>query len=716
MAIEDNKINIKVGMNTRGFQNGMKTMKGGFKTLNRTIGAFSTAFVGQQIFQLGKQFADAAGEMETVERSFARSFAGISSSVESELKKLAKSLNRNETQLKKGAVSFNAFFSGLGFVSNEAAKMSVKMQTLSLDLASFFGIADSNAQKRFLSALAGSPEVLDQFGINLKQSALQLELYRMGLTSTVQNTNEVIKTQARLNIIMRSMTDSGIIGDARRGLETYEGQLKQFSSAWVTFSEDLGKLVIPSITAVTKKLTALFNIYKAGIEIIKKGKISKSLEELSKIELSKIDDLEVQAEVKILTTVTKSETPEENNAELVSAMENVEDQRQRIYSDEDLARLAKINIAIRNIADSMEARKKFGESNLSLMQLSNKLEDEKAAIEKKLTDQLKSEEVLRNQALLGIQSEIDLEENKKNVKEELNSLSELSSMELGAMAHEQALLYDLELKRNALTGTSLDQLAKIKKFYEILVSLSNKIKPPPKSATMGAVDISGKEVDLKTGYVISDAESKNNMGVLLGLGDMDQQKKAIQEMIARNTAGLAAIAKASAEGMGKAVPVIEQGAIQIIDILRPITDAMSEIWMQMLTPPDTTISKEEQREKTLAAFGGIMVGLGQALFSLGMGSLLTSMGLDQLGKNPPLAIAMMGAGSGLIAIGKGKLQKARNMASARSAGGGASGGNGGGSFTGMMEAIQGEQVFRLAGNDLVTAINRTNTFQGTIGG
>ena len=114
MALGDNKLSIWVGLRAEQFQKGIKKVQSGFKTLNRTIGAFSTAFVGQQIFQLGKQFADAAGEMENVERSFSRSFAGISSSVETELGKLADSLNRNETQLKKGAVSFNAFFKSFG--------------------------------------------------------------------------------------------------------------------------------------------------------------------------------------------------------------------------------------------------------------------------------------------------------------------------------------------------------------------------------------------------------------------------------------------------------------------------------------------------------------------------------------------------------------------------------------------------------------------------
>jgi hypothetical protein len=138
----------------------------------------------------------------------------------------------------------------------------------------------------------------------------------------------------------------------------------------------------------------------------------------------------------------------------------------------------------------------------------------------------------------------------------------------------------------------------------------------------------------------------------------------------------------------------------------------------MLTPPDGTISKEEQKEKTMAAFAGIMVGLGQALFSLGMGALLAHEGLKEaLSGNVPAALIMMATGTGLIALGKGQLQKAKNSQFSREGGGSAnSGGAGGQSMTDFMSAVQGEQVFRLAGNDLVTAINRSNTFQGTIGG
>ena len=159
-------------------------------------------------------------------------------------------------------------------------------------------------------------------------------------------------------------------------------------------------------------------------------------------------------------------------------------------------------------------------------------------------------------------------------------------------------------------------------------------------------------------------------------------------------------------------------ALALIDILRPITDAASQLWTQMLTPQDGTISKEEQKEKTMAAFGGIMVGLGKALFSLGMGALLANKGLEEALKgNVPAALIMMAAGSGLIALGKGKLQKVKNSQFAREAGGGANdGSSNGNSMDSFMKAIQGEQTFRINGNDLVTVIGRQNNFTNATGG
>ena len=97
MAIEDNKINIKVGMNTSGFQKGMKTVQGGFKKLNGAIGAFSAGFVGTQVFGVVKGLATMAGEAEKTELRFKRVFGSMSTSVSMFSSKLATDLGRVET-------------------------------------------------------------------------------------------------------------------------------------------------------------------------------------------------------------------------------------------------------------------------------------------------------------------------------------------------------------------------------------------------------------------------------------------------------------------------------------------------------------------------------------------------------------------------------------------------------------------------------------------
>jgi len=725
MALGDNKLSVFVSLRAEQFQKGIKKVQSGFKTLNRTIGAFSTAFVGQQIFQLSKQFADAAGEMETVERSFARSFAGISSSVETELGKLADSLNRNETQLKKGAVSFNAFFSGLGFVSKEAANMSVKMQTLSLDLASFFGIADSNAQKRFLSALAGSPEVLDQFGINLKQSALQLELYRMGLTSTVQNTSEVIKTQARLNIIMQAMTDSGIIGDAARGLDTYQGQLKQFDAAWITFSESMGTVVIPAIVATLSAISKLFKAFVRFKELLKGDKLTEEsalqrsgrLKEELKLLKEKytLTELIADATPKVEKKTPKQTKEAEEAVRKIPVGETLIKSQQRILTKEEITDLLVLNKLIKN---ANELKKKMNDVGIETKNISKdilRLTDIKRVLDVKVADQLKEEKTIKDGILKGIESEIDLIDNKKKLKEELNSLSQLSAIELGGMAHEQALLYDLELKRNDLTGTSLDKLAEIKKFYEILVNLSNRIKPPPTGATTGSVDILSKQVNMKTGHVMGSDVAQDNLKKM----GLEIKQSTIDGILRKNSDRISSIGISGKEDLKKAGEKMKEGGLTIIDILRPITDAMADVWSEILTPPDDTISKEEQKEKTMAAFAGIIVGLGQALFSLGTGALLASKGFEEAIKgNVPAALAMIAGGSALIAIGKGQLQKVKRSAAARESatGGGANDGSNGNSMASFLKAIQGEQTFRINGADLVSVVGRQNNFTNAIGG
>jgi hypothetical protein len=728
MAIEDNKINIEVELDTDGFQKGMNTMKGGFKKLNGAIGAFSAGFVGTQVFGVVKGLANMAGEAEKTELRFKRVFGAMSTSVSMFSSKLATDLGRVETDVKSGMVSFQAFFQGLGFGGKEAAGMSAKMQALSFDLASFFNIEDENAQKRFLAALAGSPEVLDQFGINLKQAALQTELYSMGIKSTVQNTDELTKTQGRLNIIMRAMTSNGIVGDAERTMDTWSNTINRTWSEIKNLGIAIGTMLLPVlkgfmmvVRGITKGINILLGLDK------------------KEIELNKQKTLEYEQLTRILLSTKKG------TQSYKLAVKELTEKYPAFWNNIDTAKISQEGLA-KAVAESSEQFK-----------VQDDILSKKSLVEVQ-TERVKT---LREQ-LFKLNQEIDVEKNRDlAVGETVRIRGDVEVEQAGETEEQRQGKVDENINRRiakeaVLNAAIRDQATA----QEILNAAINKTNPTYKQifGLINGIKTATEEVKVVNNEM-NDAEKQfleynNSLRVAenqvikdkyalirFTQGIQGKSLEDLREMVKQRRLALAE-AKEMLENDKSQVGVIEklreeisaltatigitlevdedatkEGLIRLIDVIRPITDAMSQLWTQMLTPPDGTISKEEQKEKTMAAFGGIMVGLGQALVSLGMGALLANEGLKKaLGGDGGAAIAMMAVGGGLIAFGKGKLQKAKDMASSRTAGGSANSGSGGGNFTGMMEAIQGEQVFRLAGNDLVTSLNRTNNFQGAIGG
>jgi hypothetical protein len=751
---EESKLNIVVNLISTGFKKGAAAVTSGLQGITKMIKAFSIVAIGRQLFQLGAVFVGAAAKFETVEKSFDRSFAGMAKSTENSLKEIGDSLNRNMTQLKQGSVAFNSFFNGLGFQSKEAAKMSVSMQKLSLDLASFFGLQDENAQKRFLAALAGSPEVLDQFGINLKQAALQEELFNMGLKTTVQNTSEVIKTQGRLNIIMRSMTDSGILGDAERSMDTYDGTLKQFDASWVTFSETLGDILLPAVIAVMDGLSDLLSL----ADKIKSLRLFGGQGESKELTKSKtLADIGARGRAVTETQTTEFINKEAELAKL-SLIDDVNEklfqeskiryeikrnqEAARILTKSELGRYIAINQMLSEIAnekyEGINSDERIKQLNIQNVTAQNELRELAVKIEDVHKEELR---ILKEKlALLDRQQEkLDAT---KELNEEQKALSGRSIEDLIEISNYKTSVLELDIQRNALgdiTNTQLEQEKaqlsfintlldeKIKK-RELERQIADKISLVNARKSAEDFEYSLKSLNTDELSKMEDSLWKQFLHLEEIAGITGEWGTEIKGVLSQLTAvsgqlnkmtefdGASSLYKVDVDG--KSIDDAKDEALTWIDILRPITDAASQLWTQMLTPPDGTISKEEQKEKTMAAFAGIMVGLGQALFSLGMGALLAHEGLKEaLSGNVPAALIMMATGTGLIALGKGQLQKAKNSQFSREGGGSAnSGGAGGQSMTDFMSAVQGEQVFRLAGNDLVTAINRSNTFQGTIGG
>ena len=646
---------------------------------------------------------------------------GLADETEASLNKMSQILRRNTSEMKKGAVSFQAFFTGLGFASKASSQMSVDLQKMSVDLASFFGIADANAQKRFLAALAGSPEVLDQFGINLKQAALQVELYNMGIKTTVQNTSERVKTTARLAIIMRSMSSAGILGDALRSLDTYAGKMKALDSAFLGFKQTVGKVVIPVIIKLSNTLLGLFKIINAvkNISNIGEALFGKQFKEAKikefKKELEQVKIFQRELNILIRTNVKI------RDASRVLSKDELKNYIVLVQKEEELLKLLE--------DDNLEQRDRVLATE-KYMFFTGEVQKLQVRIDESLKKQIENQEELNKLKQKSIDLLLSEEEQIKDryqLEEEARGFNKKDSLELkNLISLQKELLPVLNQQQEAGAITSEQYGTQLFRLVAMEVALENVLKLEGEIARKKKREGEQKEIAKP---VSMQGRITRKFDVLnMPTGELtDQSVELIDALMKEKT--MIDRAKEIMDNVSIALVDVVQGkfsdtmrtmVISLEQIAMPFINASMQLFDQMLTPPDSTLSKEEQAEQTKKAYAGVIVGLGQAMMAIGQGMVVIALGLKTLTVNPIaggiIGAAMIGMGAALVKTGKGKLQDLKSSAHSRDAGGGANGGSGVGGFSGMMGAIQGEQVFRLAGNDLVTALNRTNTFQGSIGG
>jgi len=196
---------------------------------------------------------------ETLNR-FEQVFKDQAEAAEDFAETFGSSVQRTSLQLKESLTTFQSFFVGLGFANSQARDLSQTMTTLAVDFASFNNVSDDEAVRRFISALAGSPEVLDKFGVNIRESVIEQELLRQGIEKTAQKASEQEKAIARLNIIMRAMTDQGAVGDAERTADQLANTMRGVRGELVLTAATIGAVFTP---AVLDMLNAVQNVLPA---------------------------------------------------------------------------------------------------------------------------------------------------------------------------------------------------------------------------------------------------------------------------------------------------------------------------------------------------------------------------------------------------------------------------------------------------------------------
>lgn len=201
-----------------------------------------TAALGLGVFQL----TNAASEAEEVGNRFNQVLQGQALAGEAFVEDMARRVGRSATKLKDKLPSLFALFQGAAIAPGDSRVLSEELLGLSVDFASFQNISDEDALGKFIAALGGSGEVLQTYGIDLKQAAINQKALNTGLDPA--SLTEQQKLLLRVAIIRERLEEGGVTGDAERTSDGFANQVKRLKDTLFEVSVELGSKLLPIMT------------------------------------------------------------------------------------------------------------------------------------------------------------------------------------------------------------------------------------------------------------------------------------------------------------------------------------------------------------------------------------------------------------------------------------------------------------------------------------
>ena len=223
-----------------------------FKKLGGAFKLIAVGVVVRQAFIAGKAMVNLASDIEEMQGKSKVVFGQFRDGVVKELTAFGDAVGRSSHELEGMASTVQDTFVPMGFARGEAAKLSVEMTKLAVDVASFNNASDTDTMNAFQSALVGNHETVRRFGVVITEATLNQELLNMGIEDGAKAATNAQKVQARLNLITDGVKDAQ--GDAARTAESYANQMKGLRAEFSELVGALGKEFLPMLVSVIKTL------------------------------------------------------------------------------------------------------------------------------------------------------------------------------------------------------------------------------------------------------------------------------------------------------------------------------------------------------------------------------------------------------------------------------------------------------------------------------
>ena len=148
------------------------------------------------------------------------------------------------------AASFGLIAQGAGLSRDAAAKMSVEMTKLAVDVTSLYHIPLEESLAKIQSGLVGETKPLRELGVQMSEDTVKAEALALGLAKGKGELDATAKTMARASLITKGLAVA--TGDMERTQGAVANQFLRAGGGITNFAGTIGTMLLPMVsTAVT---------------------------------------------------------------------------------------------------------------------------------------------------------------------------------------------------------------------------------------------------------------------------------------------------------------------------------------------------------------------------------------------------------------------------------------------------------------------------------
>ena len=183
-------------------------------------------------------FSDA----ESTSKKFGRSFSEEASAWANNY---ADAVHRSTAEVQSFMVSNKAMYNELGITAAAAENLSEMTTSLAYDFGNAFSMDDSEALSLIQSAIGGSTDALNEYGIVLDKTALKSSAAALGLGTNIDALDDAAMAQVRLNAILEQSGDIQKAAVEQTGGLT--NSIKSLKGEMADFMADAGEKFSPAL-------------------------------------------------------------------------------------------------------------------------------------------------------------------------------------------------------------------------------------------------------------------------------------------------------------------------------------------------------------------------------------------------------------------------------------------------------------------------------------